>query len=97
MAEIIIKLPELTEFVVNVLEKLEVPAPDAKIVSDCMGFAHLRGFDTHGLPCLAGYVECLEQGQESNPGPTSRSKSPCPGRSGSTPTTAWAMWRPIGL
>ena len=63
MSEIIIKLPELTEFVANVLEKLEVPAPDAKIVSDCMGFAHLRGFDTHGLPCLAGYVECLEQGR----------------------------------
>jgi L-2-hydroxycarboxylate dehydrogenase (NAD+) len=25
--------------------------------------AHLRGFDTHGLPCLFGYVEALEEGR----------------------------------
>ena len=59
----IIKLQDLAGFVANVLEKLEVPVPDAKIVSNCIVFAHLRGFDTHGLPCLSGYVECLEQGR----------------------------------
>ncbi len=55
--------PDLARFIVAVLEHLEVSAPDAKIVSDCLVFAHLRGFDTHGLPCFAGYVECLEQGR----------------------------------
>ncbi|MDP1990086.1 MAG: Ldh family oxidoreductase, partial [Syntrophales bacterium] len=60
---ILIKPQDLAEFIAAVLEHLEVPIPDAKIVSDCMVFAHLRGFDTHGLPCLAGYVECLEQGR----------------------------------
>jgi L-2-hydroxycarboxylate dehydrogenase (NAD+) len=59
----LIRHQDLVEFVAAVLAQLGVPAPDAKIVSDCMAFAHLRGFDTHGLPCLAGYVECLEEGR----------------------------------
>jgi L-2-hydroxycarboxylate dehydrogenase (NAD+) len=59
----IIRHDDLGAFVNAVLERLDVPAADAKIVSDCLVFAHLRGFDTHGLPCLAGYVECLEQGR----------------------------------
>jgi L-2-hydroxycarboxylate dehydrogenase (NAD+) len=54
---------ELSEFIKAVLERTGVPAGDAKIVSDCLVLAHLRGFDTHGLPCLAGYLECLEQGR----------------------------------
>jgi L-2-hydroxycarboxylate dehydrogenase (NAD+) len=60
---ILINHQDIVEFVAAVLERLGVPAPDARIVSDCMVFAHLRGFDTHGLPCLAGYVECLERGR----------------------------------
>ncbi len=64
MAEMtVIKPQDLAGFVAAVLERLGVPPPDAKTVSDCLVFAHLRGFDTHGLPCLAGYVECLEQGR----------------------------------
>ena len=39
---------------------------------------HLRGFDTHGLPCLAGYVECLEQGRI-KARPKIKKKSRCPG------------------
>lgn len=54
---------DLSQFIRAVLEQLGVPTADARIVSDCLVFAHLRGFDTHGLPCLAGYVECLEQGR----------------------------------
>lgn len=61
--EITIDKSDLGIFIASVLERLDVPANDAKIVSDCLVFAHLRGFDTHGLPCLAGYVECLEQGR----------------------------------
>jgi LDH2 family malate/lactate/ureidoglycolate dehydrogenase len=61
--EIVIGQSELGTFIASVLEKLDVQPSDAKIVSDCLVFAHLRGFDTHGLPCLAGYVECLEQGR----------------------------------
>lgn len=60
---ILISRKDLSEFIVSVLERLDVPAADAKVVSRCMVFAHLRQFDTHGLPCLAGYVECLEQGR----------------------------------
>ncbi len=61
--EVVINKSDLGTFMASVLEKLDVPSSDAKIVSDCLVFAHLRGFDTHGLPCLAGYVECLEQGR----------------------------------
>ena len=60
---ILISGKDLADFIVAVLERLDVPAADAKVVSDCLVFAHLRGFDTHGLPCLAGYVECIEQGR----------------------------------
>jgi len=59
----LVRPQDLAEFLSAVFERLDVPSPDAKIVSDCMVFAHLRGFDTHGLPCLAGYVESLEQGR----------------------------------
>ncbi|MEK7435383.1 MAG: Ldh family oxidoreductase [Pseudomonadota bacterium] len=54
---------QLRTFIASVLKRLDVPAEDAGIVAGCLVFAHLRGFDTHGLPCLAGYVECLEQGR----------------------------------
>jgi LDH2 family malate/lactate/ureidoglycolate dehydrogenase len=61
--ETVISHGRLGTFMACVLEKLGVPSSDAKTVSDCLVFAHLRGFDTHGLPCLPGYVECLEQGR----------------------------------
>jgi LDH2 family malate/lactate/ureidoglycolate dehydrogenase len=63
MADLLIRPPDLSAFIASVLERLEVTPDDAAIVADCMVFAHLRGFDTHGLPCLAGYVESLEQGR----------------------------------
>ena len=64
MSELItINQDNLGVFIASVFERLDVSAADAKTVSDCLVFAHLRGFDTHGLPCLAGYVECLEQGR----------------------------------
>ena len=68
---------DLADFIIAVLGRLDVPAADAQLVSECMVFAHLRGFDTHGLPCLAGYVECLEQGRI-NPTPDIAIERPMP-------------------
>jgi LDH2 family malate/lactate/ureidoglycolate dehydrogenase len=59
----LIHADDLGAFIANVLRKLDVPADDAAIVAERLVFAHLRGYDTHGLPLLAGYVECLEQGR----------------------------------
>ena len=47
MHESVVVNPQyLAGFITTVLERLKVPAADAKIVSDCLVFAHLRGFDT---------------------------------------------------
>jgi LDH2 family malate/lactate/ureidoglycolate dehydrogenase len=72
-----IKAIDLTEFIAAVLCKLDVPTPDAAVVSNRLVFAHLRGFDTHGVPLLAGYVECLEQGRI-NPKPKIAIERPMP-------------------
>lgn len=53
----------LSDFAAKVLRELKVPAADAAVTAECLIKAHLRGFDTHGLPCLPGYAECLEQGR----------------------------------
>lgn len=50
---------EIRDFVVRALTTVKVPEEGARDVAESMVFAHLRGFDTHGLPCLPGYVECL--------------------------------------
>ena len=63
MTDLLILPDDLRAFIAAVLEQLDVTPDDAAVVADCMTFAHLRGFDTHGLPCLAGYVESLEQGR----------------------------------
>jgi LDH2 family malate/lactate/ureidoglycolate dehydrogenase len=63
MADLLFRPNDLAAFMASVFERLGVTTEDAATVADCMVFAHLRGFDTHGLPCLAGYVESLEQGR----------------------------------
>jgi len=72
-----IKASELMEFIAAVLCNLDVPAQDATIVADRLVYAHLRGFDTHGIPLLTGYVECLEQGRI-NPRPKFIIERPMP-------------------
>lgn len=52
---------DLTSYSAEILKAVGVRSIDARITADCMMMAHLRGFDTHGLPCLPNYVECLEQ------------------------------------
>ena len=48
MADLIIRPQELAAFLAAVFQKLDVTPDDAAEVADCMVFAHLRGFDTHG-------------------------------------------------
>jgi LDH2 family malate/lactate/ureidoglycolate dehydrogenase len=72
-----INAADLREFSAAVLRQVGVAAAEAAIVADCMVFAHLRGFDTHGFPCLAGYAECLEQGRI-NPHPKIAIERPAP-------------------
>jgi LDH2 family malate/lactate/ureidoglycolate dehydrogenase len=56
-------IEQLTSFSGGVFKALEVPDADAHVVADCMMMAHQRGFDTHGLPCLKGYVDGLKEGR----------------------------------
>lgn len=51
----------LVRYAAEVLAAAGVMPANSKIAAECMIMAHLRGFDTHGLPCLPGYVECLKQ------------------------------------
>lgn len=56
-----IRQSQLEGFIQQVLSALHVPDDHGHDTAKRLVKAHLRGFDTHGLPCLAGYVECLEQ------------------------------------
>ena len=53
----------LEEFVLGVLSALGVPEDHGKMTAEKLVMAHLRGFDTHGLPCLPGYADCLADGR----------------------------------
>ncbi len=59
---------QIKEFVINALKAAQVSESHAQDVAEAMAFAHLRGFDTHGIPCLPGYVECLQE-KRFNPEP----------------------------
>ncbi len=53
----------LSAFVRDVCRACGMPNDDAEILAHCLIEAHLRGLDTHGVSCLAGYVECLTEGR----------------------------------
>jgi len=72
-----VNVTDLGDFITAVLRRVGVSTVDAQTVSDCLVFAHLRGFDTHGLPCLGGYVESMEQGRI-NPEPKIAIDRPAP-------------------
>jgi len=57
----VLSATEIKDFVVKTLTTVKVSEQHAKDVAEAMAFAHLRGFDTHGIPCLPGYVECLQE------------------------------------
>ncbi len=51
---------KLTIFIFSVLKQLQFSDRDAMAVSNALVKAHLRGYDTHGLPCLEGYIDAIE-------------------------------------
>lgn len=53
----------LEAYVAAVVAKLGLSGDHAGDVAGRLVKAHLRGFDTHGVPCLFGYAEALEQGR----------------------------------
>lgn len=67
----------LEDFVQQVLSGLGVPDDHGKMTAAGLVTAHLRGFDTHGLPCLPGYVESLAEGRM-NPRPALKVKTAGP-------------------
>lgn len=62
MDNVIIRSAEsLRNFTIALLKGLKFDEADAKDVADALIRAHLRGYDTHGLPCLEGYVKAIEE------------------------------------
>lgn len=58
-----VRWEDLETYVVEVVSKLGLSIGHSNDVAERLVKAHLRGFDTHGLPCLFGYVEALEEGR----------------------------------
>jgi LDH2 family malate/lactate/ureidoglycolate dehydrogenase len=53
---------ELLAYACAVLERLEVPGPDARQVAECLVLADLRGVDSHGMVRLPVYARRLQAG-----------------------------------
>ncbi|MFC2005552.1 Ldh family oxidoreductase [Chloroflexota bacterium] len=53
---------DLTNFCLRVFQKLGVPEQDARITSDVLVLADLRGIDSHGVARLRRYVDGLRNG-----------------------------------
>lgn len=53
---------KLKDFVVQVLEKLDVPHEDAVITADVLVRADLRGIESHGVARLRRYVDGIKNG-----------------------------------
>ncbi len=53
---------DLTVFCCAVLERLDVPPADARIVADCLVGADLRGVDSHGVVRLPVYAKRIQAG-----------------------------------
>ncbi|RHZ56578.1 Ldh family oxidoreductase [Aspergillus thermomutatus] len=52
----------LKHFIQSVLTGHGVPSPSARIVSDCLALADLRGIDTHGINRLPSYLDQIKAG-----------------------------------
>ena len=57
-----VRAEALSDFCVQVFEKLGVPAQDARVTADNLVQANLRGIDSHGVARLARYANGLRQG-----------------------------------
>jgi LDH2 family malate/lactate/ureidoglycolate dehydrogenase len=60
--KILIGEKELTAFCEQVLTKLGVPAADARVTTEVLVLADLRGIDSHGVARLQRYVTGLREG-----------------------------------
>src|SRR5438034_8632119 len=63
MAEpILVQEKALRQFCERVLTKLDVPPEDARVTTDVLVVADLRGIDSHGVARLGRYVGGLKDG-----------------------------------
>lgn len=60
--EIRVPAEDLTNFCLRVFQKLGIPEQDARITSDVLVMADLRGIDSHGVARLRRYVDGLRTG-----------------------------------
>ncbi len=60
--EIRVSTQKLVSFCAEALERLGVPAEDAKITADVLVKADLRGIDSHGVARMRRYVAGIQQG-----------------------------------
>ncbi|MFN2183084.1 MAG: Ldh family oxidoreductase [Anaerolineae bacterium] len=58
----IVRADALSDFCVEVFKKLDVPEADARITTDVLLQANLRGIDSHGVARLERYVNGLRDG-----------------------------------
>ncbi len=59
----LVSVESLRSFCTQVFERLQVSHGDAKITSDVLVSADLRGIDSHGVARLSRYVDYLRQGR----------------------------------
>src|SRR5262245_13459371 len=72
------RIERLREFSIRVFESFGVPADDARLASDVLAAADLRGIDSHGIARLHAYHELLDAGMV-NPRPNLRVVRELPG------------------
>jgi len=60
--ELRVQVTTLTNFCIRVFQSLDVPAEDARITTEVLVLADLRGIDSHGVARLRRYVEGLRSG-----------------------------------
>src|SRR3989441_12522443 len=60
--EYVVQEKALRRFCEQVLAKLGVPAEDARVTTDVLVAADLRGIDSHGVARLGRYVSGLKEG-----------------------------------
>ncbi len=63
--EAIVQTESLTDFCVQVFQKLGMPEEDARITTDVLVTANLRGIDSHGVARLRRYVNGIRDGMMS--------------------------------
>lgn len=71
-------IPELKAFANSVFIKMGCPENDARLASDALLAADIRGIDSHGVARLSGYVR-LWEAKRINPAPTIRIVHESPG------------------